>query len=374
MLRLQHPIIASRRIASNAYRVSATYTQFSTLTYGQSRYIHQTARGSGLINARSPRRIIPIKKGAKQNMTAPIKQYSTTTASTEPAVHDVFDTTSGTWQYVVADPSTSTAVIIDPVLNFDPATQTITTKSADALLGLVKDKNYKIDKILETHAHADHLSAASYLQNRLLQNQDHKPPICIGKRIEQVQKLFSQRYGVPKSEYKQVFDRLLDDDETFTIGNITAQAIHLPGHTPDHLGYMIGDNVFCGDSLFHADIGTARCDFPGGDAKDLFQSGRKLLSLPGHVKIWTGHDYPPAGREPMPWLSVQDHRELNKHLKDGVNEDMFVALRQERDAGLAAPRLLHQSLQINIRAGRLPAPTEAGQRLLHVPLKIEDAW
>ncbi|CAG7951017.1 unnamed protein product [Penicillium salamii] len=376
MLRpLQHPIIASRRIVSNACRVSATYAQSSTLTYGgQSRYIHQSARGSGLINARLPRSNITIKKGAKQNMTAPIKQHSTTTASTEPAVHDVFDTTSGTWQYIVADPSTSTAVIIDPVLNFDPATQAITTKSADALLALVKDKNYKIDKILETHAHADHLSAASYLQSRLLQSQDHKPPICIGKRIEQVQKLFSQRYGVPKSEYKQVFDRLLDDDETFTIGNITAKAIHLPGHTPDHLGYMIGDNVFCGDSLFHADIGTARCDFPGGDAKDLFQSGRKLLSLPGHVKIWTGHDYPPAGREPMPWLSVQDHRELNKHLKDGVNEDTFVALRQERDAGLAAPRLLHQSLQINIRAGRLPAPTEAGQRLLHVPLKIEDAW
>lgn len=298
---------------------------------------------------------------------------------------------SGTWQYIIADPETLDAVIIDPVLNFDPATQAITTQSADSLLSLIKEKNYKIDKILETHAHADHLSAASYLQTRLLQNQNHKPPICIGKRIEKVQKLFSRRYGVPEKEYKQVFDRLFEDDETFSIGNMTAKAIHLPGHTPDHLGYMIGgayhrplifitrctniysDNLFCGDSLFHADIGTARCDFPGGDPKDLFRSGRKLLSLPGHVKIWTGHDYPPEGRgDPVAWMTVQDHRMLNKHLKDGMSEDEFVALRKQRDAGLAAPKLLHQSLQINIRAGRLPVPTEGGHRLLHVPLKIQD--
>lgn len=327
----------------------------------------------------------PISSG---HLSTDRKLYSTAIPN-EPVIHDVFDTASGTWQYIVADPTTSIAVIIDPVLNFDPATQAITTKSADSLLTLIKEKNYKIEKILETHAHADHLSAASYLQTQLLKNQDQKLPICIGKRIEEVQKLFSQRYGVPRSEYKQVFDKLFDDDETFAIGNMTAKAIHLPGHTPDHLGYMIGgqsnashiptldtiltspDNVFCGDSLFHADIGTARCDFPGGDAKDLFQSGRKLLSFPGHVKIWTGHDYPPDGRtDPVPWLSVREHRELNKHLKDGMSEEEFVAVRKERDEKLAAPRLLHQSLQINIRAGRLPAPTEAGHRLLHVPLKI----
>ncbi|OQD63135.1 hypothetical protein PENPOL_c010G06116 [Penicillium polonicum] len=302
--------------------------------------------------------------------------YSTaSTISTEPVIHDIFEPTSGTWQYLIADPSTSTAVIIDPVLNYDPATQAVTTQAADSLLSLIKGKGYKIDKILETHAHADHLSAASYLQKHLAQDQDHKPPVCIGKRIEQVQNLFAERYGVPKEEYKAIFDRLFDDDETFTIGNLKGKAIHLPGHTPDHLGYMIGDNLFCGDSLFHVDIGTARCDFPGGDANDLFRSGRKLLSLPDHFKIWTGHDYPPEGRDPVPWVSVQGHKELNKHLKDGISEEEFVTLRKERDAGLAAPKLLHQSLQVNIRAGHLPSPTKFGHRLLHLPLKLTgEAW
>jgi glyoxylase-like metal-dependent hydrolase (beta-lactamase superfamily II) len=162
--------------------------------------------------------------------------------SSEPVIHNVFESTSGTWQYLIADPSTSTAVIIDPVLNYDPATQAVATHAADSLLSLIEEKGYKIDKILETHAHADHLTAASYLQKRLAQNQDHKPPICIGKRIEQVQKLFAERYGVPEEEYKGIFDKLFDDDETFTIGDLKGQAIHLPGHTPDHLGYKIGGN------------------------------------------------------------------------------------------------------------------------------------
>jgi glyoxylase-like metal-dependent hydrolase (beta-lactamase superfamily II) len=169
--------------------------------------------------------------------------YSTTANEpTGPTIHDIFEPTSGTWQYIIVDPTTLKSVIIDPVLNFDPATQAITTHSADSLLSFIKEKNYKIDKILETHAHADHLSAAAYLQTHL-QDQNHKPPICIGKRIEQVQTLFARRYGVPKNEYRQVFDRLFEDDEVFTIGNITAKAIHLPGHTPDHLGYMIGGTL-----------------------------------------------------------------------------------------------------------------------------------
>ncbi|KAE8316118.1 beta-lactamase-like protein [Aspergillus transmontanensis] len=300
--------------------------------------------------------------------------YSTeATAAGEPTIHAVFETKTGTWQYVVADPSTFAAVIIDPVLDYDPASQAVTTSAADSLLSLVKEKGYKVDRILETHAHADHLTAASYLQNRLTQEHGHKPSIGIGKRIGQVQKLFGQRYAVSPDEYSVVFDTLFEDDEKFKIGNLVATAMHLPGHTPDHLGYKIGDNVFCGDSLFHADIGTARCDFPGGSAHSLFNSGRKLLSLPDHVRIWTGHDYPPEGRAtPIPWLSVQDHKSQNKHLKDGITEEEFVSLRQERDAKLAEPRLLHQSLQINIRAGQLPKPTEAGHRMLHVPLKLGD--
>ncbi|KAJ4193839.1 hypothetical protein NW759_016544 [Fusarium solani] len=294
----------------------------------------------------------------------------------EPTVHDLFETVTGTWQYVVADPSTLTAVIIDPVLDYDPVTQAITTKTADLILSLVKDKGYKVERILETHAHADHITAAAYLQKRLTQSQGHKPLIGIGKRIDQVQARFGKGYGVLAKEYECVFDKFFDDDETFDIGNLKAMAIHLPGHTPDHLGYKIGDNVFCGDSIFHADIGTARCDFPGGSASDLYESGRKLLSMPSHVKIWTGHDYPPEERgAPVPFMTVQQHREQNKHVKDGITSDEFVALRNERDASLAAPRLLHQSLQMNIRGGKLPAPNESGHRLLHLPLKMKvEPW
>ncbi|KAK2600510.1 hypothetical protein N8I77_010037 [Diaporthe amygdali] len=295
------------------------------------------------------------------------------TMADQPTIHDVFESKTGTWQYVVADPNTSRAAIIDPVLDFDPATQALTTGSADTLLSLVSDKGYKVDLILETHAHADHLTAGSYLQSRLSQMQGYKPPIGIGKRIGNIQDLFSKKYGIPSDEVEGVFERLFDDDETFEIGTLSAKAIHLPGHTPDHLGYMIGDNVFCGDSLFHADIGTARCDFPGGDASALYKSGRKLLSLPDHVKIWTGHDYPPQGREPMPFMTVEEHKRENKHLRDGISEQDFVTMRNERDEKLSAPRLMHPSLQMNIRSGRLPKPTSSGQQLLHLPLKLQDA-
>lgn len=290
----------------------------------------------------------------------------------QPTIHDLFESKTGTWQYVVADPATSSAAIIDPVLDFEPSTQALTTGSADALLSLVKEKGYKVDLILETHAHADHLTAGSYLQSRLSQMQGYKPPIGIGKRIGGIQDVFSKKYGIPADELEGVFGRLFDDDETFEIGTLKAKAIHLPGHTPDHLGYMIGDNVFCGDSLFNADIGTARCDFPGGDASALYKSGRKLLSLPDHVKIWTGHDYPPKDRKPMPFMTVEEHKKQNKHLREGVTEQDFVAMRNQRDSALGAPRLIHPSLQMNIRSGRLPKPTSSGQQMLHLPLNIQE--
>ncbi|KAJ5517160.1 hypothetical protein N7527_008720 [Penicillium freii] len=406
--------------SSDLLRLSTPIRSSMQADFRQLRHIHHATRTGVCYTSKSSRNVASIKGTVRQSQkgqpdhswnqpfsprscSIPTNHrisrrvtYSTaSTISTEPVIHDIFEPTSGTWQYLIADPSTSTAVIIDPVLNYDPATQAVTTQAADCLLSLIKAEGYKIDKILETHAHADHLSAASYLQKHLAQDQHHKPPICIGKRIEQVQKLFAERYGVPQEEYKAIFDRLFDDDETITIGNLKGKAIHLPGHTPDHLGYMIGgnylpsiinllhsysqspflDNLFCGDSLFHVDIGTARCDFPGGDANDLFRSGRKLLSLPDHFKIWTGHDYPPEGRDPVPWVSVQGHKKLNKHLKDGISEEEFVTLRKERDAGLAAPKLLHQSLQVNIRAGHLPSPTKFGHRLLHLPLKLTgEAW
>ncbi|KAH6603721.1 hypothetical protein Trco_008496 [Trichoderma cornu-damae] len=271
--------------------------------------------------------------------------------STEPIIHDIFEHDTGTWQYVVADPSTLTAAVIDPVLDCDRTIQSITTRTADSLLALVKEKGYRVDWILETHVHADHLTAASYLQNRLAKEQGYNPSVAIGKRIGQVQRFFGKRYGVPEEQYEVVFDHLMDDGEIFDV-----------------------DNVFCGDSVFHGDIGTARCDFPGGSADSLFSSGRKLLSLPGHVKIWTGHDYPPQGRgSPNACMSVHEHRAQNKHLKDGITAEEFISMRNERDAALPAPRMLHQSLQINIRGGRLPTPTEDGHRMLRIPLDPKGA-
>ncbi|KAL4926790.1 MBL fold metallo-hydrolase [Aspergillus undulatus] len=283
----------------------------------------------------------------------------------EPAIHSTFESKTGTWQYIVADASTSTAVIIDPVLDYDPAARKIGTATADSLLSLVKKEGYRVSMILETHVHADHLTAASYLQARLAQEQGYRPPIGVGERIGQVQQVVGERYGIPAAEYRGVFDRLFKDNEIFTIGSLTATAIHLPGHTPDHQGYKIGDHIFCGDSLFHVDLGTARCDFPGGSAERLFRSGRRLLEFPDHVKIWVGHDYPHEQRNPTPCMTVRDHKRQNKHLKTGVTEAEFVGLRKERDKSLAAPKLIDPSLQVNIRAGRLPKPP-----VISLPLEL----
>ncbi|CAI0641410.1 unnamed protein product [Colletotrichum noveboracense] len=327
-----------------------------------------------LLNSITTRRTLSTipEGGVKQSSTSGDKGRSAQSpAQGQPVIHDLFETKTGTWQYVVADPSTREAVVIDPVLDYDRETQVISTVAADQILSLAKSQDYTVVRILETHAHADHLTAASYLQHRLESEHGHKPTIGIGRRIGQVQSLFGQRYGVPQDERQGAFDTLFEDDEVFSIGNLQAVALHLPGHTPDHLGYKIGDNVFCGDSLFHVDIGTARCDFPGGSAKNLYYSGRRLLSLPDHVKIWTGHDYPPEGRaDPLPWMTVHEHRAQNKHLRDGITEEEFVAQRKKRDASLGEPKLLHQSLQTNIRAGRLPKPTESGHRMLRLPLKL----
>ncbi|UNI24543.1 hypothetical protein JDV02_010279 [Purpureocillium takamizusanense] len=293
----------------------------------------------------------------------------------QPRIHDLHDPKTGTWQYVVADSATKVAAIIDPVLDFDAATARVSTSNADSLVALVKENGYTIDLILETHAHADHLTAAGYLQEELRKTQDKQPRIGIGKHIKQVQERFGQRYQVGHEEYDDAFDFLYDDGDQITIGGLTGTVLHLPGHTPDHVGYRIGDNIFCGDSLFNADVGSARCDFPGGDARQLFASVRKLLSHPEQFKIWTGHDYPPETRDgPVSAMTVGEQRARNKHLKDGVVEDEFVKWRTERDATLSEPRLIHHALQFNIRAGKLPAKSAAGDRLLHLPIKTEKSW
>ncbi|KAF2875555.1 beta-lactamase-like protein [Massariosphaeria phaeospora] len=304
--------------------------------------------------------------------TAPL---TCTPASQEPTIHSAYEPQTGTWQYIVGDTATLRAIIIDPVLDYDAATHALSTHTADALLALVDANGYTVDRILETHVHADHLTAAAYLQSRLAELQGgNRPRICIGKRITNVQKVFGARYGVPVEEYEGAFDVLLEDGEEFAVGGLSVTVMPLPGHTPDHIGYMVGANVFCGDSLFHADLGSARCDFPGGSAAALYKSAQKLLRLPEHVKIWTGHDYVSKERAtPVPCLTVRNHRARNKHFAQGVTQPEFVARREERDAMLAEPKLLHAALQVNIRAGRLPRPTALGLCLLHLPLKLEGA-
>lgn len=314
----------------------------------------------------------------------------------EAAVHELFEPATGSWQYVVADPNSKSAVIIDPVLNYDPLKAAISTESANEIITTVREKGYKVEMILETHVHADHITAASYIQSRLAETQGHKPMITIGSRIKQVQNTFGERYKIPPEEYNGAFDKLWEDDEKFTIGTLAAQAIHLPGHTPDHMGYKIGskhflpttafqttgtdandlDNIFVGDSIFNADIGSARVDFPGGSAEAIFKSCRKILDLPNETRIWVGHDYPPLERgTPLASMTVKQQKDENKHLKDNVAERDFINMRRKRDASLAAPRLLHPSLQINIRAGRLPIPISSGYRLVHIPLTLPKvAW
>lgn len=296
----------------------------------------------------------------------------------EPTVHALFEPETESWQYVVADPETKTGVIIDPVLNYDAGTATVSTGSADAILRLVRDAGYAITLLLETHAHADHLTAAGYLQQQLAGQPGAAgaPAIGIGARIRAVQAHVAGRYGIPAAAYAGAFDRLFADDETFAVGRLRATVLPLPGHTPDHVGYRVGPrDVFTGDTIFAPKRGTARTDFPGGDAASLFRSirGRLLAAggLPADARLWMGHDYAAASEAPVARLSVADQRRRNRHVGDRVDEPEFVAVRKARDRVLPPPRLLHQSLQMNIRAGRLP-PAEGGMRMLRLPLNLAD--
>jgi len=281
-----------------------------------------------------------------------------------PIVESFFDPVTATVTYVVHAGRGSACAIVDPVLDFDPKSGRTATASADRVIAFVREHDLSVQWLLETHAHADHLSSAPYLKAQL------GGKIAIGEHIRTVQgvfsKVFNLRGAVPGDGSE--FDHLFKDGETFEVGALRAHAMHVPGHTPADLAYQIGDAVFVGDTLFMPDVGSARCDFPGGDAHTLYRSVRKLLSLPGATRLFMCHDYPPESREPRFETTVDEQRRGNIHLHDGVSEDTFVAMRTARDRTLAMPNLILPSIQVNIRAGRMPEPEDNGTRYLKIPL------
>lgn len=284
---------------------------------------------------------------------------------TQPRVHAQFDEATHTVSYVVWDPATRRAAIIDPVLDYDHRTGRVSHRSADDLLGFVADQGLSVDWVLETHAHADHLSAAPYLKEQT------GAPIGIGARITEVQRTFAPVFGLDDvSGDGREFDRLFRDGETIAIGGLQVEVMHTPGHTPACVSYRIGEAVFVGDTLFMPDYGTARADFPGGDARTLYRSIHRLLALPDATRLYLCHDYKAPGRDHFAWeTTVGEEKTRNIHVGGGVDEASFVAMREARDATLAAPVLLLPSLQVNIRAGRLPDPDRDGRRFLRIPLK-----
>ncbi|KAF6766294.1 metallo-beta-lactamase [Ephemerocybe angulata] len=305
----------------------------------------------------------------------------------QPNVYSFFERGTSTWQYVIADPNTLKAVIVDPVLDYDPASGAISTTTADGLLAFVKSNNLDIVMLLETHAHADHITAAQYLSKKL-----GGIPVAIGKRIVTVQERIAKIYWGTKRMY-------WEDGERFKIGEIECSVIHLPGHTPDHVGYMCGENLFVGDTIFYPDVGSARADFPGGSPTDLYNSIQRVLAMSPNTRVYAGHDYPPptaasTNEADRCYSLVYEQCEKNVHLKArlqeisastslqtqaGPSDDLaeklmtaFIEWRAKRDRALGAPRLIHPALQINICAGKLPRADSEGRRLLKIPLRIPE--
>jgi glyoxylase-like metal-dependent hydrolase (beta-lactamase superfamily II) len=276
-----------------------------------------------------------------------------------------FDAATHTVTYLVWDPATRAAAVIDPVLDFDPNAGRLRTVSADAVISAAAEENLRIDWILDTHAHADHLSGADYLR-RLT-----GAKLGIGALITKVQKAFVPLFGVTSNAPDaHVFDLLLKEGDTLPLGNLEIRVLHTPGHTPACVTYLIDDMAFVGDTLFMPDYGTARADFPGGDAATLFRSIHKILALPSETRVFVGHDYLPKSRDTFVWeTTVAEERASNVHVHEGVSEHDFVEMREARDKTLAAPRLILPSLQVNIRAGALPPAEADGKVYLKIPVK-----
>jgi glyoxylase-like metal-dependent hydrolase (beta-lactamase superfamily II) len=286
-----------------------------------------------------------------------------------PVIRAFFDEATATVSYLVADPATRHAAVIDPVLDYDPKSGIVDTRSVEAVLKAASDDKLTIDWVLETHAHADHLSASPYVKART------SARIAIGEHIKDVQTIFRPVFNATDlNDDGSDFDRLFADGEHFKIGNLNVQVLSTPGHTPACISYKIGDAVFVGDTLFMPDYGTARADFPGGDAHKLYHSIQRLLALPGETRLFMCHDYKPPGRDHYAWeTTVAEQRRANIHVGGGTTEDAFVAMRSARDATLAAPTLLLPSIQVNIRAGRFPAAEQNGVRYLKIPVKTNNA-
>ncbi|MEX3966249.1 MBL fold metallo-hydrolase [Paraburkholderia sp. EG286B] len=282
----------------------------------------------------------------------------------EPTVEPFFDPVTATVTYVVHAGRGSACAIVDPVLDYDPKSGRTATESAERVIAFVRDYGLRVEWLLETHAHADHLSAAPYLKAQL------GGRIAIGEHIRAVQGVFRAVFnlGETLSPDGSQFDVLFRDGETFQVGALEARALHVPGHTPADLAYQIGNAVFVGDTLFMPDVGSARCDFPGGDAHTLYRSARKLLDLPGDTRLFMCHDYPPASRGPCFETTVSAQRSGNIHLNETVSEAAFVQMRTARDRTLAMPNLILPSVQVNIRAGRMPEPEANGVRYLKIPI------
>ena len=286
--------------------------------------------------------------------------------SAKPKIRAFFDEPTNTVSYLVADPATKRAAVIDPVLDYDQGSGKASSKSAEAILAAAAADGLTIDWVLETHAHADHLSGAPFIKLKT------GAKVGIGEHIREVQRIFRPVFNAGDvSGDGSEFDHLFKDGERFSIGTLQGEVIYTPGHTPADVSYMIEDAVFVGDTLFMPDYGTARADFPGGDARSLYRSMQRLLALAPETRLFMCHDYKAPARDHYAWeTTVAEQRERNVHVKDGVSEDEFVAMRQARDAKLAAPHLLMPSIQVNMRAGKFPPAEANGVRYLKIPVQL----
>lgn len=283
----------------------------------------------------------------------------------QPFIEAFFDEPTNTISYLVGDPSTRAAAVIDPVLDFDLASGVADTRSAERIVAFARKHDWRITMVLETHAHADHLSAAPFVKART------GAWIGIGAHIRDVQKIFRPVFAMEdlKTDGSD-FDRLFEDGDRFPIGTLEVEVMHVPGHTPADVAFRIGDVAFVGDTLFMPDYGTARADFPGGDARTLYRSIRRLLALPAETRLFLCHDYKAPGREVYRWeTTVGEQRQSSVHVRDGVSEDQFVVMREQRDAGLSVPKLLLPSIQVNIRAGHFEKAEANGVSYLRIPVK-----